>query len=323
MADDTSSILDKPEDKMHTHKTISPLLNVITHAIKRDLYKSINPTLFDVSLRDGIQNADPSKYDTKTKKHIFHHIFDRYSPKKIEIGSMASPKVLPIMSDTVNLHEYAMNYIDQKESLMVPYVLIPNNKNLQNALCNGMYNFSFITSVSNAFQLKNTRNTLGQAKVELKLMEHSLNCYRRTHNRKLYISCINECPLAGKIDNDFVVKEILYYHTNYDFSELCLSDTMGTLSFEDFEYIVDTILYFGVPPSKISLHLHVSSVNRPEIKQILYYCFGKQINKFDVSTLTEGGCSVTMGESAPSNLTYDMFYETLDSYIENKLLYQP
>lgn len=314
MADDTPCI-----PIMHTHKAISPIMNMVSNHIKRDIYKSLNPILFDVSLRDGIQKANPEKYDTKMKKHIFHHIFEKYAPQKIEIGSMVSPKVLPIMADTINLHEYTMNFIDEKCSPMVPYVLIPNNMHLQNALCNGMYNFSFITSVSNAFQLKNTRNTIIQTKVELKLMENSLNCYRRTHNRKLYISCINECPLTGKIDNDFIVKELLYYHNNYDFTELCLSDTMGTLTYEDFEYIVDTVLYFGLPPSKLSLHLHVSLANADEIKQILYHCFDKKINKFDVSLLTEGGCSVTMGESSPPNLTYDIFYETLNKYIENKI----
>jgi len=310
---------DTPCISMHTHKMISPIMNILTNHLKRDIYKSINPILFDVSLRDGIQKADPSKYTTPVKKQIFHHIFEKYAPKKIEIGSMVSPKVLPIMADTISLHEYAMNFIDEKESLLVPYVLIPNNTHLQNALCNGMYNFSFITSVSNAFQLKNTRNTIIQTKVELKLMETSLNCYRRTHNRKLYISCINECPLTGKIDNDFIVNEILYYHNNYDFSELCLSDTMGTLTYEDFEYIVDMVVYFGVPTSKLSLHLHVSPANTHEIKQILYYCFNKQINKFDVSVLMEGGCSVTMGENSPSNLSYDLFYEILNKYIENKI----
>lgn len=305
---------------MHLHtRTFTSFNNIMSDSLKRLIYRKINPVLFDVSLRDGIQKSNPAKYPTHVKKQIFHHIYDKYSPSKIEIGSMVSPKVLEIMKDTVNLHEYAINYLDERCSMMTPYVLVPNDHYLTKALLNGMYNFSFITSISNAFQIKNTNSSLTDTKTELKKMETTLNCYRRTRNRKLYVSCVNECPLYGKIDNDFIIKELLYYHTNYDFTEICISDTMGTLQFDDFEYIVNTIHYFGLPLNKISLHLHVLPSNRAELKRILYYCFDKGINKFDVSALTEGGCSVTMGQNAPSNLSYEQFYDVLDAYIDYSL----
>jgi hypothetical protein len=303
------------DDKMHTHTPMMPLTRILTDSLKSQIYRKINPVLFDVSLRDGIQSADPVKYPTQVKKQIFKNIFKQYNPSKIEVGSIVSRKVLPIMADTVNIHEYITNELDDKYSNMAPYVLIPNNSRLNDALMNGIRNFSFITSVSNAFQLKNTQKTIVQTKQELKLMEDTLNCYRRTHNRKLYISCINECPIEGKVDNDFIIHEILHYYTNYQFTEICLSDTMGTLTYDDFEYIVDAIRYFGLPAYSISLHLHMSKSNTDEIRRILYYCFDKNINKFDVSLLTDGGCSVTMGKSPLPNLTYDRFYEILEKYI--------
>jgi len=305
---------------MHQHIRISPkLVQILSDSLKKPIYQAIRPVLFDVSLRDGIQSADPAKYDTPTKKQIFNQIFHHYSPAKIEVGSMVSSKVLPIMADTVNLHEHAMNVIDENASSITPYVLVPNEKYLNQAISNGMRNFSFITSVSNAFQLKNTNKTIVQTKEELKAMETTLNCYRNTRHRKLYISCINQCPLSGKIDNDFIVHELLHYHTNYDFSELCISDTMGTLLYEDFEYIFDTLLFFGMPVYKLSLHLHVSPANWRELKQILFYCFNKHINKFDVSLLNDGGCSVTMGKNTLPNLSYDQFYEIMDEFLERKI----
>lgn len=307
--------------EMHTHirKEMQCLTDILTCRIKKQIYRKINPIFFDVSLRDGIQSANPEYYPTSVKRNIFHQIFSQYNPKNIEVGSMVSPKVLPIMSDTVSLHEYIRCFIDDRVSNMCPYILIPNNQYLQTAVSNGMRNFSFITSVSNAFQLKNTRKTIQETKTELKAIEETLNCYQSTRNRKLYISCINECPLTGKIDNDLIVSEILHYHTNYEFSELCLSDTMGTLRYDDFEYIVDTIRYFGLPNYKISLHLHMSESNREEIQEILFYCFNHGINRFDASLLTEGGCSVTMGKSALPNLTYDRFFELIHKYIERKI----
>jgi hypothetical protein len=41
------------------------------------------------------------------------------------------------------------------------------------------------------------------------------------------------------------------------------------------------------------------------------------INKFDISCLETGGCSVTMKNGIVSNLTYDKFFSILWKYIEN------
>ena len=50
---------------------------------------------------------------------------------------------------------------------------------------------------------------------------------------------------------------------------ICLSDTCGSLNEEDFEYIVDTCAYFGLPFSKFSLHLHVKREREAEVEKII------------------------------------------------------
>jgi hypothetical protein len=138
--------------------------------------------------------------------------------------------------------------------------------------------------------------------------------------QKLYVSCVNRCPIIGRIDNDFIVHELLHYHTAYAFDEICLSDTCGTLTYDDFEYVADTILHFGVPASKLSLHLHVNDSNRNEVSQIVRYCLSKRITRFDVSMLTTGGCSVTMSEGqCLPNMTYDLFYELLLKHLDAEM----
>ena len=139
----------------------------------------------------------------------------------------------------------------------------------------------------------------------------------RNFQTKLYISCINECPFIGKIDNDTVINEILYYYNNYTFDELCLSDTMGSLNGDDFIYIIQRSRELGVDISKISIHLHIKKYNIENIERILFYSFSNNINKFDVSCLETGGCSVTMTNNLASNLTYDIFYNILWKYIDN------
>jgi hypothetical protein len=141
----------------------------------------------------------------------------------------------------------------------------------------------------------------------------------RNFQTKLYISCINECPFIGKINNDIVVNEIFFYYNNYVFDELCLSDTIGSLNSDDFIYIIQRCRELGINISKISLHLHVKNDNIENLERILFYAFSNKINKFDVSCLETGGCSVTMSNKPITNLTYDMFFNILWKYIEKIL----
>lgn len=300
---------------------------------RSNIYNKINPMLFDVSLRDGIQNAKIENFPLHIKKTIFDNIFESNLSNRIEIGSIASAKVLPIMSDSIDLFKYINNtkfkYIkynnicSQKNTIKLPklYMLIPSITKLITAFDNDIQNFSFITSISNEFQINNNKKSLKDTKEEFtRIFEMIIRePGSRMFHTKLYISCINECPFIGKIDNDTVVNEIQYYNNNYTFDELCLSDTMGTLKSDDFIYIIQKCRELGVNISNISLHLHVKNENIENTERILFYSFSNNINKFDISCLETGGCSVTMKNGIVSNLTYDKFFSILWKYIENIL----
>lgn len=311
--------------------------NIFACPKKTKIFKEIDPNLFDVSLRDGIQNANIENFPTSKKMEIFDTIYSENLPRRIEIGSLTSQKILPIMNDSIEMFNYAKEYLKIKKSEMEftrdlekynsnfegIYLLIPSLSKLHLALNHNIRNFSFITSVSNKFQITNTKKNLLETKKEFKQIFEILNRQHSATNfkTKLYISCINKCPIFGKIDNDFILKEILYYHGRFDFDEICLSDTVGELKFEDFKYIIENCIFFGMSPTKISLHLHYKPYNYRNIQNILFYCFKNKINKFDVSMLDTGGCSVTMRpEQRPQNLSYDMFYVFLDKYINDTLL---
>jgi len=282
------------------------------------LLNRINPQLFDVTLRDGIQAASVDVYTTSKKKDVFHTIMNNHKPSKIEVGSLVSPKVLPIMSDSMEMYQYTSSMLQREytESGVntKPFLLIPNKKSLQTALENDVYGISLITSVSDAFQQKNVKMSLIQTKLALYDMCYTARLKMPEIYIKLYISCINECPIQGKMSDDDIIREIMSYNDNR-FSELCLSDTCGTLSYNSFKYIVDVLMAYGMDMSRLSLHLHVSDDNRRNATSILFYCFEKGINKFDVSLLESGGCSVTMGKNVKPNLTYELFQTTLYNYI--------
>lgn len=315
----------------------SQIIKTIHNCYKRKaILDRINPVLFDVSLRDGIQNAKIENFPLSKKIDMFYSIIHANMTNKIEIGSLVSPKILPILADSLVLFNHTTHqiydiqnrnessrYYDDISNLKSPkiFMLIPALEKLTIAFDHNIKNFSFITSVSNPFQLRNTKKTIQHTKNELKTISNMIirEPGSQLFQTKLYISCINECPIQGKIDNDVVLNEIFFYYNEFAFDEICLSDTMGTLHIDDFSYIIDNCIFLGIPPSKLSIHLHVKNKNMENIRDILFYAFSKNINKFDVSHLETGGCTVTMKENSPANLTYLQFYTILLQYINRKI----
>ena len=289
------------------------------------------PRPFDVTLRDGLQSLsreEQKNYTYEDKIDLYHNIMFNYRPKNIEIGSVVSEKVLPIIKDSIKLFQNIQSYEDSVNELSDikksnRFVLVPNLKQLKKVInYTGINHFSFITSVSNQFQLKNTKQTLEESYNELYEMMYSFeeNRYRlKPPYVKLYVSCVNECPISGKIDNDFIVNKILNLN-KMNVDNICLSDTCGTLNVDDFEYIVDTCIFFGLPANKLSLHLHVKKGREDIVEKIIHKALDRNIIDFDVSLLETGGCSVTMNKnSIAPNLSYELYYKSLTSYIEKNM----
>jgi len=276
--------------------------------------------IYDTSLRDGLQHADPEHFPTSRKIVIFEHIKSIYQPTSIEVGSLCSPHVLPIMNDTLIIYNHAIREHDienvPKYDKSNVYVLIPSFSKLQKAIDAGITSMSFITSVSNVFQLKNTGKSLRDTTRDLDNMFIALEREPGYENyrKKLYISCISECPIAGPIALHLIIEELQFYYNHYQFDELCLSDTCGTLTCDDFVTIVETS---QIPTSMFSLHLHISPTNNSNVENILFYCFSHGIHRFDVSLLETGGCSVTMSKDQMlPNLSYDTLYEIYQKYFQ-------
>lgn len=286
------------------------------------------PTPFDVSLRDGLQ-ALPKEIQqdlsTNDKLKIYHNISFNYKPLNIEIGSIVSKKVLPIFADTMEIMNILLHNSERTDSLdeSNKYILVPNKAKLQNIINNSHVNhFSFISSVSNSFQIKNTRMSLDESDHEIKSMIEELynNTYRRVAPViKLYVSCISECPIEGKIDCDFIINRLVKL-TDMKIDTICLSDTCGTLKIEEFENIIVPYIRFGLgQPSKLSLHLHVKEGRENEVEKIIHKALDYKIIDLDVSSLDTGGCSVTMNrERLLPNLSYELYYKSLCNYILSK-----
>jgi len=301
--------------------------------IHRAVYDFINPILTDVSLRDGIQALDAKRMPTEKKIDVFHEILNFGGIKNIELGSLVSQKQYPIMNDVHTIHDYAAQYLDNREptpemmlaseinTLEMPdlYVLVPNKEKLMNGMKANIMNFSFITSVSNSFQKKNTNKTLIENNIEVMNMMEYLKYYKypSPYKTKLYISCIDHCPIEGKINNDAIVEEIII-HSFYDYNEICLSDTCGKLTYENYKIIVDQCLdEYKLSPDRLSVHLHVNDRNLLNVENIIRYSLNRKIHRFDISMLNSGGCTMTIhNNELKRNLDYDLFFRILYKYVD-------
>jgi len=317
----------------NTKKTIH-LINISDK--HRKMFHMINPILTDVSLRDGIQLTSPDLMPTSKKIDIFHDILGFGAVKNIEMGSFVSPKYLPIMSDVQTFYNYGnqhlenINPVDEmrmsanKKVVEVPelFVLIPNKIKMMSAMRARIKNYSFITSVSDSFQRKNINRSLTETDTGImNMIQHLTHMYYPSpYSIKLYISCIDHCPIEGKICNDKIVEHIVS-HSWYKYTELCLSDTCGKLTFSNYKYIIDQCIdTYHIKPNNLSLHLHVNVNNLMEVEKIVRYSLDRKITKFDVSMLSDGGCAMTIEPNEINrNLDYELFYSILYRYIDERI----
>ena len=91
-----------------------------------ETYKKIgSPKPFDVSLRDGIQSMK-SPLPTIQKTQIYNSIVNTYNPISSEVGSLVSPKVLPIFADSLEFYKYCINEYPNINH----YLLVPNSEKI-------------------------------------------------------------------------------------------------------------------------------------------------------------------------------------------------
>ena len=300
-----------------------------------DKYANLGfPKLFDVTLKDGIQSLsleEQYQFNINTKKDMLKSILQKDNPYAIEIGSLASPKLLPIMKDTLQFYNYAYNFYNKKD-ITKPYffIYLYNEKQMDNLIGNNMFNnISLSTSLSDSFQYHSTRQTIFQKKKELSNIVYNLNmyCYNREvitlpyPQIKLYINCFNTCPFEGKLDVQYVIDEICYYYTYIKPDILCLKDNCGSISKTDFEYIIDKCVQNGIPIRKLALHLHILTGFEQNTIEIINKALDKNITIFDISSMKTGeyvkNSSFMSNINTPTNLTYELFYKTIVDYIIN------
>jgi len=300
-----------------------------------------SPKTFDVSLRDGIQGL--SSISLSKKIELYKNILDVYEPNNIEVGSVVSEKVLPIFADTIPFYNFCENFkngeyisvnnTNSKKSkintnTIIKYVssnnwiLIPNETQFDKIqTMRPLPNMSFITSTSNAFQLKNTKMTINESLHQILNILTRIDDSRNNFTSpkiKIYVSCITDCPVEKRFVSYNNIMNTLNKVNKLKPDIICLSDTCGTLDTYSLTNIMKESIKLRIPLSRYGLHLHVKEGRENIVEELIHCALNYGIQHYDVSILETGGCSVTIPEKNMSpNLSYQLYYKALVNYILN------
>jgi isopropylmalate/homocitrate/citramalate synthase len=288
------------------------------------VYPLIFPNIkkFDVTMRDGLESI-PRKYTLNEKKTILNKLMNVYKPESLEIGSIISSKIYPQMNKSYELYNYANNLYNKKQKVCDFYLLIPPTyKYLNIAKKQNIRNISLVTSVSNQYQKKTYNQSIEETKniikdlVKTSNTSNTSNTSKSFDNIKLYVSCVTNCPISGKQDNEHIINELYEYLHIDGISNVCLTDTCGNMRYSDFKHIIDYLnIEMNYKLDKLSLHLHNDSTKYYTTDAIIKYAMYNKINKFDLTNFDNiyfGNGIITVDvKQFNNNLTYNRLYESI------------
>jgi len=231
--------------------------------------------LFDVSITDRLKSSG-IVYSLKQKKTILNNVFNIYKPSSMEIGELDVNNSSK-MKDSFELYKYAQSIGSPNYYLRLP----PIANFIEAANKNHVRNISLDTSVSNKYQLEKYNMDLDTTYENI---DRALSKHHNFQSVKLNVSCVNKCPVSNKyIKNEKIVDEILRYCKFRHIKEICLTDTTGTLKYDDFQSIMDDLLnHMG--PGRLGLHLNNANMwISNDIERIFLGAIYRGIYRFDVA----------------------------------------
>ena len=252
------------------------------------------PKITDVTVRDGLQSYG-KLLSVKDRVDIVKKI-STLNINELEVGSIVSPKIIPQMNNSIEVFQNCKKN-DPKNNY---HMLVSNEKGIDDVLRNNVKNICFFTSPSDTFNKKNINCSVNESFEKIKSMKSKIN--KIDVYTKGYLSCITDCPYEGRLSDDKILDSI---NRLYDLgmSDICLSDTLGTLKANNFSNILskldDNILKI------ISVHLH-QELGNDEWKNVIRLCISKNIYSFDTSLLNLGGCPAAFSKEKKSG-NLDLF----------------
>ncbi len=229
----------------------------------------------DVTLSDGLQSF--YKVLSSKNKAIIGKKIASLGIVNLEIGS-TNYGTFSHLNDSLSI------YSDMKKfnSNLNYFINTSNNLGIEKLMRNNIKDIVFVTSPSDTFNYKAYNcNTIDN----LRNIDRMINNITNDAYLKIHINCINECPYEGQIHLDKIIG-CIYYLYDLGFNEICLNDTLATLTKKNLNIILSNLDNDVI--DRISIHLHRKK-NNNNWKNIITCCLENNISSFDTSLLNLGG----------------------------------
>lgn len=154
--------------------------------------------IIDVAPRDGFQAVGPW-IPTETKVRVVEGLLAA-GLRRIETGAFVSPKAVPQMADTAEVHAAVKRPAGTRLS-----ALVPNLTGARRALEAGVTDLVYVFSVSESHNQGNVRRPVADSLTEL---DQVIDLGRTEENFLLRVNVATsfDCPFEGRVAEDAVMK---------------------------------------------------------------------------------------------------------------------
>lgn len=262
----------------------------------------------DVAPRDGFQVVK-TWIPTETKIAVVEALVGA-GLKRIETGAFVSPKHVPQMSDTVEVHEKSNVPSDVRLS-----ALVPNLRGAQDALANGVTDIVYVFSVSESHNKSNVRRPVAASIAELgDLLEQAKDV--EGFKLRVNLATVFDCPFEGRVPESDVMRAIEQVAEFGVPLEFGLCDTTGRAIPDHVASVCETgIKAFG--SDQIGWAYHGHDTFGLGVANALY-AYQAGIRVFDSAAAGLGGCPFAPGATG-NTATEDLVFTFQNMGIETDI----
>lgn len=238
--------------------------------------------IMEVCPRDGWQNHQ-TVIPTETKIKYIKRMID-YGARKMDVTSFVSPKAVPQMADAFDVVAGVMDYAKEKGCMLSGLAL--NQKGVDNARKAGLSDVSFVLSVSEEHNLRNSKRTIKESLDTFLALADSAQGLHIT----LALPCVLGSPFGDEVPmkrvTDIIDKAFAAGVTEIGFADTAGISTPGRTR-EVLRYLKDYVDF-----DHVCIHLHDT---RGMGLANAYVALEEGITKFDASLGAMGGCPFVPG----------------------------
>jgi hydroxymethylglutaryl-CoA lyase len=238
--------------------------------------------LFEVSLRDGLQN-ESEFVPTSTKLKLLHELVAA-GCRDIEVASFVRPRWIPQLADAADV----VRGLPEADGVRF-WALVPNKVGLERAMDAGIQNFGTFLSASETHNKKNLNRTVRESLAGAEQLIEIGTSHQMTV--RSYISTVFGCPYEGQVGITRTV-ELAQTLLAAGASEVVLGDTTGMANPEQVRTVLQALIDSGVPIGSVAAHFHDT---RGTALANTYAAWQMGVRTFDGSVAGIGGCPYAPG----------------------------